>query len=74
MNEVSLEGDITVPGLKTEDDDGFSTLDEPVKETVVCENNQVTMFKHQSHLTGYTDESALHDLMYIVINTNNFLS
>ncbi|XP_045204146.1 protein YIPF6-like [Mercenaria mercenaria] len=34
LNDVSLEGDITAPGLKTEDDE-FSTLDEPVKDTVM---------------------------------------
>lgn len=37
LNDVSLEGEITVPGLaQTEDDDDhFSTLDEPVKDTVM---------------------------------------
>ena len=34
LNEVPLEGEITVPGLNT-DDDEFSTLDEPVKDTIV---------------------------------------
>ena len=31
---MPLEGEITVPGLKT-DDDELSTLDEPVKDTIV---------------------------------------
>ncbi len=35
LNDVSLEGDITVPGLKTDDEDELSTLDEPVKDTIV---------------------------------------
>lgn len=36
MNDVPLEGDITVPGLKTQyEDQEISTLDEPVKETIV---------------------------------------
>ncbi|WAQ99707.1 YIPF6-like protein, partial [Mya arenaria] len=34
LNEVSLEGDITVPGLQTTDDE-LSTLDEPVKDTIM---------------------------------------
>ncbi|KAL3879306.1 hypothetical protein ACJMK2_031607 [Sinanodonta woodiana] len=34
LNDVSLEGDITVPGLKTEEDE-ISTLDEPVKDTIL---------------------------------------
>ncbi|KAL4229934.1 Yip1 member 6 [Mactra antiquata] len=34
LNDVSLEGDITAPGFKA-DDDEFSTLDEPVKDTVM---------------------------------------
>lgn len=36
MNEVSLEGDISAPGLKT-DEDEFNTLDEPVKDTIVSQ-------------------------------------
>ena len=38
LNEVPLEGDITVPGAPAGDDDDqeFNTLDEPVKDTVVC--------------------------------------
>ena len=37
LNEVSLEGDITVPGAPDEDtDEELNTLDEPVKDTVVC--------------------------------------
>ena len=41
LNDVSLEGDITVPGApKAEDDDEeFNTLDEPVKDTVVSTQN-----------------------------------
>lgn len=40
MNDVPLEGDISAPGLK--EDDEFSTLDEPVKDTVViCHTNCV---------------------------------
>lgn len=35
LNEVSLEGDISEPGGNAEEEDGFSTLDEPVRETVV---------------------------------------
>lgn len=37
MNDVSLEGDITVPGAPQpdEDENEFNTLDEPVRETVV---------------------------------------
>lgn len=35
LNEVPLEGDITVPGTSTEEEDGLSTLDEPVRETIV---------------------------------------
>ena len=38
LNEVTLEGDITVPGAPTgdmEDDMEFNTLDEPVKDTIV---------------------------------------
>ena len=34
LNEVPLEGEINIPGLKT-DDEEFSTLDEPVRETIV---------------------------------------
>ncbi|CAH1776454.1 unnamed protein product, partial [Owenia fusiformis] len=36
MNDVYLEGDITVPGAPTEEDDQeFNTLDEPVRETIM---------------------------------------
>ncbi|XP_074657865.1 protein YIPF6-like [Tubulanus polymorphus] len=35
LNDVSLEGDITVPGAPQEDEDTLSTLDEPVKDTVL---------------------------------------
>jgi hypothetical protein len=36
LNDVPLEGDITVPGAPPEkDDQEFSTLDEPVRETIV---------------------------------------
>ena len=37
LNDVSLEGDITVPGAPAEPDEEeeFSTLDEPVRETIV---------------------------------------
>ena len=38
MKDVSLEGDITVPGAPQPGDDDeaeFNTLDEPVKETIV---------------------------------------
>lgn len=35
LNDVSLEGDITVPGAPEPEDDELSTLDEPVKDTVV---------------------------------------
>ena len=34
LNEVPLEGEITIPGLQTEEDE-LSTLDEPVKDTIV---------------------------------------
>ncbi|CAC5399599.1 YIPF6 [Mytilus coruscus] len=34
MNDVPLEGDISAPGLKT-DEDEFNTLDEPVKDTIL---------------------------------------
>ncbi|ELU08910.1 hypothetical protein CAPTEDRAFT_178326 [Capitella teleta] len=39
MNEVELEGDISVPGapsaIENEDDQQFNTLDEPVKDTIM---------------------------------------
>lgn len=36
MNDVPLEGDITLPKLFEEDqEDELSTLDEPVKDTIV---------------------------------------
>lgn len=35
MDGISLEGDIQVPGGSL-DDGEFCTLDEPVKDTVVC--------------------------------------
>jgi len=38
LNEVSLEGDITVPGAPEEENDELNTLDEPVKDTVVSRN------------------------------------
>ncbi|XP_064608387.1 protein YIPF6-like [Liolophura sinensis] len=34
LNDVSLEGDITVPGAPEPEDEELSTLDEPVKDTV----------------------------------------
>ena len=35
MSDLTLEGDITVPGAPEEDDKEFDTLDEPVSATVV---------------------------------------
>lgn len=35
LNEVSLEGDINIPGLNNEEEEELSTLDEPVKDTVL---------------------------------------
>ena len=36
-SDLSLEGDITVPGAPEDDEDRpFNTLDEPVSVTVVC--------------------------------------
>ena len=37
LNDVSLEGDITVPGAPEDTEDTMSTLDEPVRETIVSE-------------------------------------
>ena len=41
MNDVSLEGDITVPGAPREEEEEteFNTLDEPVRDTVVSLSN-----------------------------------
>ena len=38
---MALEGDITVPGAPSgeEDELEFNTLDEPVKDTIVSESN-----------------------------------
>ena len=36
MMDLPLEGDITVPGAPPENDDQLSTLDEPIRETIVC--------------------------------------
>ncbi|KAJ8298151.1 hypothetical protein KUTeg_024682 [Tegillarca granosa] len=48
MNDVPLEGDITVPGLKTQyEDQEISTLDEPVRETIMRDVKAVgTKFWH----------------------------
>jgi len=35
MMDLPLEGDITVPGAPPESEDQLSTLDEPIRETVV---------------------------------------
>ena len=46
MSDLSLEGDITVPGAPDDEDDKqFNTLDEPVSTTVV---SLLEMFKHRS--------------------------
>ncbi len=39
LNEVSLEGDILVPGapMERDEEEEFNTLDEPIRETVVSE-------------------------------------
>ena len=52
LNEVSLEGDITVPGApEAEDDDQeFNTLDEPVKDTIV--RPQLTIYEMLLSMTA----------------------
>lgn len=42
LNDVPLEGDIVDPGVKTEEDK-FSTLDEPVKDTIMRDLRAVGM-------------------------------
>ena len=43
LNEVPLEGEITIPGLQTEEDE-LSTLDEPVKDTIVTKTVYIFLF------------------------------
>ena len=53
LNDVPLEGDITVPKSFEGEEDELSTLDEPVKDTIVmifslifCVNVKVNLKKH----------------------------
>ncbi|KAK2170584.1 hypothetical protein LSH36_2g18029 [Paralvinella palmiformis] len=58
LNEVSLEGDITVPGAPEEENDELNTLDEPVKDTVMRDLRAVGQkFLHVLMLQGSTEKA-----------------
>ncbi len=46
MSDLSLEGDIAVPGAPAEEDDRFNTLDEPVSATVVSDVSERNCERH----------------------------
>lgn len=61
---MSLEGEITAPGLSNEDDDQeFNTLDEPVKETIVstCKSMYIICI---SWIHVHVDKHKVYDKAY----------